>query len=116
MTGDHTPAQANSRRDLCVVFEVEPPPESGCPLGRLDGKVNEIRHQLAGGECHTDTALQTDECACPSEQECTEVVHSASDVETTCPCTVFGKFNCVGEIRRESHRLTANEQSIPPAR
>jgi predicted DNA binding protein len=80
------------------VFEVEPAPESSCPLGGLDGQIKEIRQQLAGDKCHTDTTLQTDECACSSEQECTEVVHSMSDIEATCPCTVFGTFSCVPEL------------------
>lgn len=89
---------ARSRRDLCVVLEVEPGPENSCPLGALDGQIVDVRQQLAGGECHTDTILQTDDSACSSERECTEVVHSTSPVETTCPCTVFGEFGCVPDI------------------
>lgn len=89
---------ARSRRDLCVVLEVEPGPENSCPLGALDGQVRDVRQQLAGDECHTDTTLQTNDCACSPEQECTEVVHSTSPVETTCPCTVFGEFGCVPDL------------------
>lgn len=99
MTRDSDSARPNSRRDLCVVFEIEPASESSCPLGGFDGQIKEIRHQLAGDQCHTDTTLETDECACASEQqECTEVVYSTSGVEATCPCIVFGEFNCVPEL------------------
>ncbi|WP_136718282.1 helix-turn-helix domain-containing protein [Halorientalis salina] len=96
MTGGTNPTR--TRRDLCVVFEVEPAPESHCPLGSFDGQVEEVRHQLVGDECHTDTTVQTDECACPSDQACTEVVHSTSDVDATCLCTVFGEFKCVPQF------------------
>lgn len=91
-------APASSRRDLCVVFEIEPAPESSCPLGGLDGQIEEIRHQIAGEECHTDTTLQSEECSCSTQRECTEVVHSRSEVEATCPCTVFGEFDTVPEL------------------
>ncbi len=98
MSGESTPSQHDSRRELRVTFEVEPPPESGCPLGGLGGQVEEIRQQLAGGECHTDTTLRTDECECSPGRDCTEVVHVTSDVEPACPCTVFAEFGCVPEI------------------
>ena len=89
---------ARTRRDLCVVFEIEPDPEGNCPLSGFDGQVTEVRHQLVGDECHTDTTVQTDECACPTEQERTEVVHATSDVGARCPCTVFGEFGCVPQL------------------
>lgn len=87
-----------ARRDLCVVFEIEPASESCCPLGGLDGQISEIRHQVAGTECHTDTTVQLEECACSPEEECTEVLYSSTEVEESCPCTVFGKFDCVPNL------------------
>ncbi|MEF8838461.1 MAG: helix-turn-helix domain-containing protein [Haloarculaceae archaeon] len=91
-------ASARVSRDLCVVFEIEPTPESNCPLGSLDGQITEIRHQVAHEECHTDTTLQAEESACSSVEESTEVVYSKTDVTETCPCTVFGEFDCVPNL------------------
>lgn len=95
MNEDGDLAQEGSWRDLCVVFEVEPVSGSGCPLSGFDGTVTEIRHQIAGDECHTDTTIETDECACSSAQPCTEVVHSTAEVDATCPCAVFSEFGCI---------------------
>ncbi len=89
---------ASSRRNLCVVFDIEPAPESSCPFDNLDGEITEIRHQLVGNKCYTDTTLSTTECECSSERACTDTVHSTSDVRTTCPCTVFGEFDCIPEL------------------
>jgi predicted DNA binding protein len=88
----------NLRRDLCVVFEVELAPESGCPLGGFDGEIKDIRQQLVGDDCYTDTTLQSGECEGQTDEDCTEVVHSNSDIDRTCPCAVFGEFNCVPEL------------------
>lgn len=98
MAGPSTSARGNSLRDLCVVFEIVPAPECNCPLDDFDGQIKEIRHQLTRDECHTDTTLRTLKCRYPSELECSEVVHSTSEVETTCPCTVFGEFDCIPEL------------------
>jgi|AntRauTorcE11897_2_1112592.scaffolds.fasta_scaffold00126_50 hypothetical protein len=89
---------ARARRDLCVVFEIEPDPEDGCPLSGFAGPVKEVRHQLVGNVCHTDTTVQADGCACPTDPERTEVVHSTSDIDARCPCTVFGEFGCVPKL------------------
>lgn len=98
MKQDSSLTQEGSGRDLCVVFEIEPASGSGCPLSGFDGQVQEIRHQIAGDECHTDTTIETDECECSSAQECTEVVHLAAEVDATCPCAVFSEFGCIPKL------------------
>ncbi len=86
------------RHDLCVVFEIEVPPGGHCPMGEFSGDIEEVRQQLVNGECHTDTKVSTDECVCAPEQECTEVVHETRPIGATCPCAVFGEFNCVPRL------------------
>lgn len=98
MTGSTKDTRSNTRRDLRVVFEIEPLPQSCCPLGGFDGEVESVRHQFVEGECLTDTMLSTGECPCSSGRDCKEVVHNASTVDATCPCTVFGEFDCVPEL------------------
>lgn len=98
MTGNNNPGLHNRRQDLCVVFDLEPVANIGCPLTGLDGEIREVRQQYAGNTCHTDTTLETDDCTCSTEQECTEVVHTATDVDEMCPCTIFGEFDCVPEL------------------
>ncbi|MEF8815077.1 MAG: helix-turn-helix domain-containing protein [Halovenus sp.] len=100
-----------SRRDLCVVFDITPVANSGCPLAGFDDEIREVRQQYVGDVCHTDTTLEVDDCACSAERECTEVVHTTTDVDDTCPCTVFGEFGCIpklvdiddGEFRIETY-------------
>ncbi|MFC7139988.1 helix-turn-helix domain-containing protein [Halosimplex aquaticum] len=98
MTEETASDRGSTTRDLYVVFEVEPSPESDCPLGDFDGRVDEIRQQFAGDDCHTDTTVRTSDCDCEPESECTEVMHTTSPVEDSCPCAVFGEFGCVPEL------------------
>lgn len=95
MRGDDNSTAGESRRDISVVFDVEPSSESCCPLGEYTGRIKTVRQHLTGDECHTDTTLLAEDCACSTSGECTEVVHATSDIDTTCPCTVFGEFDCV---------------------
>lgn len=85
-------------RQLYVEFDIEPGPESTCPLGGFSGAVEEVRQQFVDGECHTDTAIFVEDCNCSPEVDCTEVVHTASDVDTACPCAVFAEFDCVPKL------------------
>lgn len=98
MPEDTNPSRWGVRHDLSVVFEIEPPPESNCPMGEFSGDIEEIRQQLVNGECHTDAKVHTDDCACSPDRECTEVVHQTRSIEATCPCAVFGEFDCVPEL------------------
>lgn len=98
MSGDTKSDRGDARRDLYVVFEVEPALESSCPLGGFGGEVAEVRQQLVGDECHTDTTIHTDECSCSSDRECTEVLHTTSDIDASCPCAVFGEYDCVPKL------------------
>lgn len=87
-----------TRSELYVAFEIALPGENDCPLGRADDDVGEIRQHLVGDECHTDMRVYTEDCDCPPNQKCTEVVHSSNAIEGPCPCVVFGEFGCVPEI------------------
>lgn len=88
----------DTRRDLGVVFELERPIESDCPLSGLSGDIEEIRQQLVDDECHTDLTVRTDDCSCSTDRECLEVRHAAGEIGESCPCTVFSEFGCVPEI------------------
>lgn len=85
-------------RDLAVVFELEPPPGTDCPLSGLSGDVDEVRQQLVDDERHADMTVRRTECSCSQDDDCLEVRHATSEVEETCPCTVFSQFGCVPEI------------------
>jgi hypothetical protein len=98
MTGNTDPTQWSTHHDLCVEFEVEPPPESHCPLGGFSEDVETVRQQLVGEECHTDVTLLTEDCDCRPGEECREVVHAASDLEQSCLCAVFAEYDCVPEV------------------
>lgn len=78
MIGDAESEHRSSKQDLHVVFEVDPSPESECPLGGFDGEIEDIRQQFAGGDCHTDTTVRTSDCGCQSKSGCTEVIHTTS--------------------------------------
>lgn len=98
MPGGNYPTRSNARRDLLVVFDIEPAPDCSCPLGGVDGEIEGVRHQFAGETCLTDTTFKRSECPPSSGRDCSEVVHAASTVEATCPCTVFGNYDCVPEL------------------
>ena len=100
MTGDDhpsEPAREDSTRQLYVEFEVEPAPDSSCPLREFDREVTAVRQQQTGDNCHTDLTLAADDCGC-DDDGCTEVVHTSSSVDPTCPCTAFGEYGCVSRI------------------
>ncbi|WP_018257788.1 helix-turn-helix domain-containing protein [Halomicrobium katesii] len=113
MTGDTATDRESTTRDLYVVFEVDPSPESDCPLGDFDGRVDEIRQQFAGDDCHTDTTVQTSDCDCEPDSDCTEVVHTTSTVDESCPCAVFGEFGCVPELSAVTDERIVLETFLP---
>jgi len=98
MTGDSSDERQRSRRDLSVVFELGLSPASDCPFAELTHEIEDVRQQLVGDDCHTDTIVHTDDCGCVSSRECTEVVHTESRIDEACPCGVFGEFGCVPEL------------------
>lgn len=98
MPGDSTSSGGNSRRDVSVVFDIEPSSDSCCPLEAYGERIKTVRHHLDGDECHTDTMLVAEGCGPSRNSESTEVVHATSDIDATCPCTVFGEFDCVPEL------------------
>ncbi|MEF8773573.1 MAG: helix-turn-helix domain-containing protein [Halobacteriales archaeon] len=100
MTRDDRPSKDGSTHDLHAVFDIEPP--ATCPFVGTDGEVEEIRHQLVGDQCHADRKVTTDDCDCPPERECTEVIHLSRTVEADCPCPVFGDHGCVPTIVEEA--------------
>jgi hypothetical protein len=81
MTGSTDSTQWSTHHDLCVEFEVEPPPESHCPLGDLSSEIDDVRQQLVGDDCHTDVTLLIEDCDCRPGEECREVVHASTDLE-----------------------------------
>lgn len=93
-----TSTRGPKRRELCVVFEIEPAGESNCPLNDFDGEIADVRHQISGEECQTDTTVRAAACDCSPQEDCTEVVYSTNEVDDTCPCTVFGEYDCVPEL------------------
>lgn len=91
--------QAGLRRQLHVEFDVEPSPDHSCPVtSRSENDILEIRQQFVGHECHTDVKIVQKECDCSPERECAEVVHATRTIDSTCPCPVFGRFNCVHDV------------------
>lgn len=102
-----------STRDLYVVLEIEPSPESSCPLRGFSGDVTEIRQQLVDEECHTDTTVQPEACDCSTDRECAEVVHAKSEILSACPCAVFGEFDCVPELLDASDGQIRIETYLP---
>lgn len=98
MMGDRERVGQHSRRDLCVVLEIEPAAECACPLGGFDGDIREIRQHVFNDTCRTDTTIVPRECSCSTDPESTEVIHRTCNIESGCPCTVFGEFDAVPEL------------------
>lgn len=113
MSRDSDSRRRDQRRDLYVSFEIGPSPESGCPFGEFGGDVEEIRQQLVNDECHTDTTVHVEECDCSPESECTEVVHTSTAVEPSCPCAIFGSFGCVPKLTNVSDGRIVIETYLP---
>lgn len=98
MMGDREWVGQHSRRDLCVVLEIEPAAACACPLGGFDGDIREIRQHVLDDTCRTDTTIHPDGCGCSTDHASTEVIHCTSHIESACPCTVFGEFDAVPEL------------------
>lgn len=100
MTGDDrppAPSHEDSRRRLYVEFEVEPDASSSCPLRESDREIVDVRQQQTGGQCRMDLTLAANDCGC-DDDDCTEVVHASSNVNSACPCAVFGDYGCVPQV------------------
>lgn len=116
MMGDDEPRAVppcgDSTRRLYVEFEVDPAPTSSCPLSDFEREIAEVRQQHTGERCHADVTLASDDCGC-EEDDCTEVVHTASTIEQTCPCAVFSEHGCVPKITEISGGEVVIETYLP---
>lgn len=113
MTGGEHSERKRSKRDLYVVFEIGLSPESDCPLSGFSVEIEGVRHQLVGDDCHADTTIRAEDCGCVSESGCTEVVHTETSVDETCPCGVFGEFGCVPELLETTEGRMVVETYLP---
>lgn len=87
------------QRELYVEFDVEPHDELSCHLvDETDDEIAEIRQQFIGKECHSEIQFEHGECSCSRGRECAEVLHVASELGPSCPCPVFGRFECIHEV------------------
>jgi predicted DNA binding protein len=85
-----------SHRELYAEFEIEVAADSSCPFDEFEGDIRETNQQITNGKCHTDTRLSESDCDCGDD--CTEVVHTVSQIESTCFCPVFLRFDCLPSV------------------
>lgn len=102
-----------SHRELYAEFEIDIVSETSCPLADFESDVKETRQQTANGKCHTDTTLSTGDCGESYEDECTEIVHTVSDINATCICPVFGRFDCIPNVTSVAGNQVRVETYLP---
>ncbi len=84
------PGKTVETHRLYAEFEITPAADVECPIDDLDGSVENINQQFVGGDCHTDTTVETD-----GE---TDIVHSKKPLDAMCHCPVFVEFDCLPQI------------------
>jgi predicted DNA binding protein len=94
--GPSQPENQHSHRELYAEFEVEIAAGSSCPFDEFDADIRETNQQITNGKCHTDTKLSESDCDCGNS--CTEVVHTVSQIESTCFCPVFLRYDCLPRV------------------
>lgn len=100
-------------RDLYVEFEVAPADTCSCPLSEVDGEVIDVRQQLADDTCQTDTTIQTDGCQQRNGWESSEVMHTTSEIDRTCPCSVFSSLECIPQFTEITDERVGIETYLP---
>jgi predicted DNA binding protein len=93
---DSQPDPQRSQRKLYAEFEIEIAAGNSCPFDEFEADIRETNQQITNGKCHTDTTLSNNGCDCGDS--CTEVVHTVSQIESTCFCPVFLRFDCLPRV------------------
>lgn len=101
-----------SPREIYVEFEINTVAANDCPLDEFGSEVEETRQQMINGECHTDIRVSDDSCD-DSSENCPEVIHTVSDIEDSCICSVFEDFGLIPNVTAITDRRVRIETYLP---
>jgi len=100
-----TPSETAETHRLYAEFEITPAEGVACPIEDLDGSVETVNQQFAGGDCHTNTTVENDGQ--------TDIVHSKKALSAMCHCPVFVEFDCLPQITEFGADVLTVETYLP---
>ncbi len=84
---------ASKERTLQVLFEVELADGCVCPISDPDSGVEDVHNQIDGDVCHAEVTVA-------DEDDTTQVLHTANEVDDSCLCLTFSEVGCVPRLQR----------------
>lgn len=105
-TADETESATAYR--LYAEFAITPPKSVSCPLEEFDSEITDVKQQLVGDDCQTQTTVT----GRPNESD-SAIVHSKNTLDAGCHCPVFLEFDCIPHVTGISDDAIIVETYLP---